>query len=401
MRDRRADDASHSRVDLPPQRVVVGRPARPYESVLRLQGAIGNRATARLLRQPTGVDADQSPPPPPPKQLPGSLRVRIVAHASPRWRSANDAKGADRENLELSRKRLQQVKDVVDVRLQDRLGPNVRIDYDLEYVDPDAPGTVLMTGEAHGSQETLNAAKGNRTANDPYYRRVDVYIDDTASTENYAQRSRPHTTHKVHKTTRSWGVAVRMSSSITAGASAGIISVRLKNLDTGRYGDYHLISGGGGTLGVGVAVPFDDDYTEFSTDEPVGFDDFDGVWTRYSTVGAGLVFVGYQRSYISFIGMGSDAQSINVGGWSYGAHLELGGSVTSGKLGPDGGSGPSDFYDEAAPDVDVVPYETSDTRKDLHMAFFATGSWVLPPADRTDLRKYVDRATARFVQSVP
>jgi hypothetical protein len=367
--------------------------------VLRLQGAIGNRATARLLRQPSGSGPDPSPPAPVPKQLPGSLRVRIVAHASPRWRSAKDAKDADRENLELSRKRLEQVRDVVDVRLQDRLGPGVHIDYDLEYVDPDSHGTVLMTGEPHGSQDTLKEAKGNRTANDPYYRRVEVYIDDTAATENYAQRSRPHTTHKVHKTGTRWGVSVRMSSSITAGASAGIIDARIKNLDTGRYGDYHLISGGGGTLGVGVAVPFDDDYVEFSTDRPVGFDDFDGVWTRYSSLGAGLVFVGYQKSYISFIGMGSDAQSIDVGGWNYGAHLDLGGSVTSGKLSPDGGSGPSDFYEEAEPDVDVVPYETTDTRKDLHIALFATGKWVLPPADRTELRKYVDRATARFGQS--
>ncbi len=182
-----------------------------------------------------GTTVDQKPPPP--MQLPGSLRVRIVAYASPRWRSAKDAKEADRENLELSRKRLKEVRDVVDVRLQDRLGPNVRIDYDLEYADTNAHGTVLMTGEAHGSQDTLKEAKGNRKANDPYYRRVDVYIDDTASTESYAQSSRPHTTHKVSKSTDRWGVAVRMSSSISLGLAVGIISIRLKNLDTGRYGD--------------------------------------------------------------------------------------------------------------------------------------------------------------------
>jgi hypothetical protein len=100
------------------------------------------------------------------------------------------------------------------------------------------------------------------------------------------------------------------------------------------------------------------------------------------------------------MGMGPDAKEIYVGGWNFGAHLELGGSSTFGQLGPDGGSGPSDLYDAADPDVDVVPYETSDTKKDLYVAFFATGSWVLPPADRTDLRKYVDAATERFTQSV-
>ena len=122
-------------------------------------------------------------------------------------------------------------------------------------------------------------------------------------------------------------------------------------------------------------------------------------WTNYSTYGAGLVFVGYQRSQISFVGMGPDAQGINVSGWNTGAHLELGSNSTSGKLGPDGTSGPSDIYDEADPDTEIVPYEVSDANKELHMAFFATGSWVLLPSDRTDLRKYVDRATARFVQS--
>jgi hypothetical protein len=360
----------------------------------------GNRATARLLQRDTPTGTSQAPPPPAPKQLPGSLRVKIVAHASPRWRSAKDAKEADKENLELSKKRLKEIRDVVDVRLQDKLGPNVRIDYDLEYVDPDQQGEVLMTGDAEGSKDTLKEAKGNRNANDPYYRRVEVYIDDTSRTENYAQRSKPHTTHKVHRKTTDWAVTVRMSSSITAGASAGIISVRLKNRATGRYGDYHLVSGGGGTVGVGVAVPFDDSYTDFETDTPMGFDDFDGALTRYSTLGAGLVFVGYQRSYISFIGKGSDAQSINVSGWNYGAHLDLGGSVTSGKLRPDGGSGPSDYYDEDDPDVEVVPYESKDTKSDLFMAFFETGKWNLPPKDRTDLRKYVDQAAARFIQSV-
>jgi hypothetical protein len=398
MRDRRLDEQGQRR--LSPVRGP--RPPGRSAAVLRLQHAAGNRATRDLLRQPTTApDPTQAQPAPPPRELAGTLRVRIVAHASPRWRAAQSAKEADRENLELSRKRLQEVKDVVDVRLQDKLGPNVRIDYDLEYVDPDAKGSVLVTGEAEGSSETLKEAKGNRKANDPYFRRVDVYIDDKATSEHYAQRSKAHTTHKVRKTTSHWGVSVRMSASATLGASAGLIVVRLKNMDTGRYGDYHIVSGGGGTAGVGVAVPFDDSYVDFYTDEPVGFDAFDGVWTRYSSGGVGLLFVGYQRSYISFFGgLGDGAKSIDVSGWNYGAHLELGGSVTTGPLEPDGGSGPSDFYDEADPDVEVVPYEVSDTKSDLHMAFFETGKWHLPPGDRTELRKYVDRAAARFIGSV-
>ena len=190
---------------------------------------------------------------------------------------------------------------------------------------------------------------------------------------------------------------VRTSASATLGASAGYVVVRLLNRDTGRYGDYHLITGGGGTVGVGVAVPFSDDYTEFTTDRAVGFEDFDGVLARYSTFGAGLVFVGYQRSYITLYGLGSDAESLDVSGWNYGAHLDAGGTVTSGKLRPDGGSGPSDVYDVTDPGYGSSPHDVADTRQDLFMAFFPTGSAVLSPDDRYELRKYVDRATSRFV----
>jgi hypothetical protein len=311
---------------------------------------------------------------------------------------------ADVKNLELSRLRLNEVRDVVDVRLQHRLGPNVRIDYDLEYADPDARGSVLVTGDPEGSRETLRAAKGNRAANDPYYRRVDVYIDDKAFTEHYAQRSRPHTTRTVKKKSIWWGVTVRAGSSATLGASASLINLRLKNLDTGREGDYHVMALGGGLKGVSTGASTSDDYVEFFTDEPTGFADFDrGIVVRLSSLGAGFVFIGYQKSYLSFFGdkMGDGATGLDVSGWSVGAQLQLGGSSAVGPLRPDGGSGPSDLYEEADPDTDVTAYETTDTSSDLDMAFFETGSARLSPRDRTRLRNYVDRATARFVQSLP
>ena len=51
---------------------------------------------------------------------------------------------------------------------------------------------------------------------------------------------------------------------------------------------------------------------------------------RYTTLSFSL-FIGYEKSYISFIGFGDDAQSIDVGGWSAGT-VGLGGSVTSGPV---------------------------------------------------------------------
>ncbi len=55
------------------------------------------------------------------------------------------------------------------------------------------------------------------------------------------------------------------------------------------------------------------------------------------------------------------------------------------------------MYDVTDPGYGSSPHDTADTRQDLFMAFFPTGSAVLSPDDRYELRKYVDRATSRFV----
>lgn len=48
-----------------------------------------------------------------PDARPPSLKIRIVAHASPRWRGAESAKDADQHNLQLSRDRAAAVRSVV------------------------------------------------------------------------------------------------------------------------------------------------------------------------------------------------------------------------------------------------------------------------------------------------
>ena len=45
--------------------------------------------------------------------------------------------------------------------------------------------------------------------------------------------------------------------------------------------------------------------------------------------------------------------------------------------------------------------DTKSTRGDLYIAVLDTGEWVLPPKDRTELRKFVDTATARFRNVAP
>ena len=343
---------------------------------------------------------DEPPQDRPSEQLAGSLRVTIVAHASPRWRGAKDAAEADKNNMELSRQRMEQIFDVVDVRLQDTLGPGVRIDYDLEYDQPDQPGSVVVTHESHGSHDTLHAAKGNRDANDPYYRRVDVYIDDTATTRDYSVMSTPRRSTKVIMKTTNWQVRVGVTGDASLVGAIGIVALRLRNGDTGREGDFHIIGVGPGTIGVSVSKAVSEDYTDFSTDEPVGFADFAGAGVNYSTFGVGLVFFDYEKSYLSFPSMGEGAKDIDVSGWNVGAELKVGGNSISSFLGADGSGPPSDEY-EFHSDYEETSSDTQSKRGDLYMAFFETGEYVLPPKDRTELRKFVDAATVRFRQSMP
>lgn len=370
------------------------RSADARDSLLALQRKIGNRAMGQLLRQPA---PSKEPPAKPPTTLPGNLRVIIVGHSSPRWRGAKGKKDADSKNYELSEKRMDEVEQIVDMRLRSLLGDDATIIYERVYYygQPrvgELPGEARLEGHARGSQDSLRHAKGNRSSDDPEYRRVDVFIDDTARTEYYKPSNE---TERRKITSTRWGVAVGVSAGVVAGAAGTLLAVRLTNLETKRTGDYTLIAGGGGAkVGIGVSAPFDDSYTEFETSTPVGFEDFDGVLTRYTSLSVGLLFVGYEKAYISFLGMGSDATSIDVGGANYGAKLELGGSVTAGRLSMSGGAKGMDDY--TVPTVKDNPYQKSDDKSYRHSAYFDTGSALLSPSRRTELRKSVNASAARF-----
>ena len=349
---------------------------------------------AHLLRQPKPA---KDPPAKPPTKLPGNLRVIIVGHSSPRWKGAKNKRDADTKNYELSEQRMDEVQKIVDVRLRSLLGDNATIIYERVYYPGqprvgELPGEARVEGHARGSKESLRHAKGNRSSDDQGYRRVDVFIDDTARTEHY----KPSYENERRKLTSTrWGVTVGVSAGVVAGAAGSLLAIRLKNLETGRTGDYHLIAGGGGAkVGIGVSAPFDDSYTEFQTSRPVGFEDFDGALTRYTSFSVGVVFLGYEKAYISFLGMGPDAVSIDVGGFNYGAKLELGGAVTAGKLSMSGGAKGMDDY--TVPTLKDNPYQTRDEASHFHSAFFDTERALLSPSRRTELRKFVNASAARF-----
>src|SRR5262249_19868927 len=105
-----------------------------------------------------------------------SFRVRVVAHASPRWRGARSNVEADRNNLALSQRRAQAVRTEVEKLLAARFPQGVSVAVDTVY-DDDDDGTIGVSTEARGSRDTLREARGSRRDNAAGRRRVDVVID--------------------------------------------------------------------------------------------------------------------------------------------------------------------------------------------------------------------------------
>lgn len=205
-----------------------------------------------------------------------------------------------------------------------------RIEFELTTHEDD-DDTVTVTDEARGSKDTLKQAKGNRKANDPHLRRVEIQVERTDRTTSHAGRSVSGTTKTV--LSEFWSINVLSSSQLSAGASGGLLDMVLRNEWTGREAHVRAFIGGGASPGLSTSTSVGGDPVSFKTAEKLGFKDFDGVIVRYESLGVGLVFVGWEKAYLNFIGLGPDAQMLDVGGWNVGAQLKLGGGVMSGPLG--------------------------------------------------------------------
>jgi hypothetical protein len=73
---------------------------------------------------------------------------------------------------------------------------------------------------------------------------------------------------------------------------------------------------------------------------------------------------------------------------------------SSSRLSADGSGPPSDEYEIHSEHGETF-MDTKSTRSDLYSSFLQTGEWVPPPNGRTELRKFVDTATARFRNVAP
>jgi hypothetical protein len=317
-----------------------------------------------------------------------SFHVRIVSHASPRWQGASDNKQADQLNLALSQQRADAVRVEVEKLLADHFvsGATVTIDHVFDEQD----GIVGIESEAHGSQDTLQEARGNRSDNDQQRRRVDVIIDSSQRITGFGGASRPLLTRPT--ASKFWHISVDMSAGGSLGAAASLLTLSLTNDSTGETMQGKVWAAGGGPkAALGASASIWSDSTGFSTDEEINFSDFEGNWINYSSAGLSL-FLGYSESFISFTGLGSGAHLIDVSGWSAGT-AGVGAATVAGKLSLDG-SYPPESVPIKDSDTTVVPYERTDRGEDKHKVLFATGNAKLKDLELEMLDSFVASVVA-------
>ena len=318
-----------------------------------------------------------------------SYRVRVIAHASPRWRGATDAKNADQLNLELSKKRADEVGREVETLLAKLLptGSSVSVQTSADLQED----TVGVEEEAHGSQDTLQEAQGNRADNAQKRRRVDVYVSSNQVVTGSGGASRP----LLRRPTASkfWHVSVDLTEGGSVGAAGYLLAMTLTNDNTGEMMQGKVWSAGGGPkASIGASYSLSDS-TGFMTAEPMDFEDFEGELVTYESAGISF-FLGYSWSYLTFRGLHTAPKDINVGGSSAGT-VGVGGSVTSGAFHFD----MAPAYPPTSEPIEhtgqtEVPYMRTERGEDKYQVLFSTGGNTLSTTEVDLLKSFLTSVVA-------
>jgi hypothetical protein len=300
-----------------------------------------------------------------------SYRIRIIAHASPRWRSASSHPTADLQNLKLSEQRSNAVHKVVDEVLQQL--PGMWTTVTVDDADDNIAGTVGTKSEFRGSRDTLKEAKGNRSDDALLRRRVDVAVKSNRRVSGHAAATGPILTKPT--ASKFWRVSVDLSAGATALYSGELLVLQLTNDLTGQSMEGRVWATGIGIKApLGVSVSPWSDPVWFDTHVPMNFRDFDGIEVIYANFGISF-FIGYEWASISFTGLGRGADDINVSGGSVGTP-GLGGDVVGGTLSMVGPYPPTEIPIKDS-DKLAVPYERTETGEYVHTVTFPTESATL------------------------
>lgn len=298
-----------------------------------------------------------------------SYRIRVIAHASPRWKVALNINDEEQQNFKLSKLRADAVVREINKILvgYPEIDTCISIDKNIEHYD----GSVSIGVSPKGRKETLKEAKGNRYDNALTRRRVDVVIDSNQLISGIAGISVPPS----YKSTNSkfWHVSVDVSAGASIGMAGTILALKLTNDESGATMEgYVRAVGVGPKASIGASHSIWSDPVGFSTDKPINFKDFNKINVRYSTIGLSL-FLGYEISYISFNGLGKHAQTIDVGGWNAGTAGGVGGAVVWGELYLNGWYPPSLLKIKDS-DMGEDSYQRNEKYRNTHRVLFSTGS---------------------------
>jgi len=185
-----------------------------------------------------------------------ALRVRIAGYASPRWRGAKSATEADRLNFQLSAKRAELARALVERELRARLGANIKIEYAVSQMDAQSPQGIEIGSYGAGSVDALAAVGGNRKDNSEMYRKVEVMIEKITTTYTTGGVSLPP--QRLPGKTDSWALGVTKLRMLAAGPAFGSIEIALRNRLTDKQmfatADLYGAGIGGGVARAGASL---------------------------------------------------------------------------------------------------------------------------------------------------
>lgn len=326
------------------------------------------------------------------------IDVLLTGHASPNWEHIN---GSTREalNQNLSEDRVANVeqlfRDIFNQKYANRGNPGYRFQHMTYNVEMEE-ATDSTTSSAVGSSQTIDEAGGNIRANDQSMRRVDMNTRVLVHVRGNAPSSVAvtETSTENNRSTR-WAVRIQMVMSAGEGLGAGIALGSIKNLTTGQVATGTF--GGGGIAG-GIELPIpsaspSSSWTNFTTEEPLTFDDLDGNFARLTDLSIGIGVAGYSWAYFYIDGM--DGEAVPVGGFvlnEWGA----GGATLLGAWGFSNVPGPRTITEESI-QTEEIPYEFTIPHEFEHTVYFPTGSAEIDEANSIQLETYADTIIGNIV----
>jgi hypothetical protein len=285
-------------------------------------------------------------------------------------------------NEVLSRRRADAVMKEFEFDLTKELGKyKLKFLENVSYADDIQPNdTAVIGSEAMGQRESLLSAGGNKTNDDARYRRTDVTVRIARSTQD-AMPTKVQRRYERSTKSKFWYVRVGVSASVTAVAGFEFFRVKLRNWRGDEASGSVAAVAGGASLKYSASPYSWTEEASFSTSKEVGFDNFHGTRVRYTSAGL-VVGIGYSRSYLTFWGMGPDAASLQVGGWSTGLQVSL--DIAEGLLVLD--TVPGDYtierYDET-----VWNSVRSDWITEQRLSlYFDDAQWALVPGQMNQIR---------------